>query len=112
MSAGAPKMAFVLHRVGALAAVLITSGCVEGSRTSVPGVVGTANAGSMDGRKIFFGRCTRCHTADPLERHTVGEWRRIVDEMAGRTRLSPEERTALLSYIEQEKSSVPAGGGG
>src|SRR3954464_5445501 len=112
MMAGAPNLAFVLHRLGALAGVLTLGACAQGSRTSAPETAGSGSTGFVDGRTIFFSRCTRCHAADPLERHTVTEWRRIVEEMAGRTRLSAAERTALLAYIEQEKNSRPASGGG
>src|SRR3954451_23777080 len=108
MKVGAGNLVSVRRRLGALAVVLAVTGCAQESRPIAPGNGGASKAGPLDGRKIFFGRCTRCHTADPLEQHTVVEWRKILEEMAGRTRLSAAEHAALLSFIEQEKDPAAA----
>jgi cytochrome c5 len=52
-----------------------------------------------DGRRIYYGRCTPCHAADPVKDYTRSEWREIVADMAGRAKLSGPERSAVLAYV-------------
>ena len=52
-----------------------------------------------EGRRLFAGRCTSCHAADPVASRSVAEWHRIVDDMADRSKLTAADRSALLAYI-------------
>ncbi len=91
--------AFLL--VSILAGFALTS-CETGPASSKPSV-GTAAAatGSVapDGRKIYYGRCTSCHAADPVSNFSRSEWHRIIAEMAPKAKLSGAERSAVMSYV-------------
>ena len=52
-----------------------------------------------EGRRIFVGACTACHTADPVSAYSVEKWRIIVADMAERTKLTPTREAALNAYI-------------
>jgi mono/diheme cytochrome c family protein len=68
-----------------------------------PAMVAGSGGRSADqlnqGRALFAGRCTACHSADPVTAYSAAEWIRIVDDMADRSNLRPGEREALLAYI-------------
>ena len=67
-----------------------------------------ASAETLDaGRRIFSGKCTACHTADPIGKYTAPEWRGIVSDMAHRSKLDPTQQSALLAYIEAARASLP-----
>jgi mono/diheme cytochrome c family protein len=51
------------------------------------------------GRVLFASHCIECHTLPPIARYTGSQWPHLVDAMAGRASLKPEEREAVLSYI-------------
>ena len=52
-----------------------------------------------EGRVLFVSRCIECHTLPAVGKHTVAEWPALIDEMAGRANLKPEQRGAVLAYI-------------
>jgi len=60
---------------------------------------GASEATLEHGREIFTTRCATCHAAYPVSSHSTIEWHRIADEMADRTKLTPEEKSAMLDYI-------------
>jgi len=52
-----------------------------------------------EGRTLFVSRCIECHTLPAVGKHTAAEWPALIDEMAGRANLKPEQRVAVLAYI-------------
>ena len=52
-----------------------------------------------EGRALFVSRCIECHTLPAVSKHTAAEWPALIDEMAGRANLKPEQRVAVLAYI-------------
>ncbi len=86
--------------------VLAIAGCASAGKIAppvTPAMVSAAHGAPAEtlneGRRIFTGPCTACHAADPVTSRPSAEWRRIVDEMAPRTKLSPDRRAALLAYL-------------
>ena len=51
------------------------------------------------GREIFAGRCTTCHSADPIGKYSVAKWREIVGNMSHRAKLDASQEASLLAYI-------------
>jgi mono/diheme cytochrome c family protein len=97
--------------------LFLLAGC---SATSPPEVTpkmarasshGPATVGQLQhGRVLFASRCIECHTLPPIARYTDSQWPHLVNAMAGRASLKPEEREAVLSYIlaARAKDSNPA----
>lgn len=65
---------------------------------------GVSAATLKTGREVFGGRCTACHSAEPVGKHSVAEWRRIIAVMAPRAKLDAAQRSALLAYIEAARA--------
>ncbi len=97
-------MRFSLPVVAGLA--LSLGGCATGNVAPpvTPAIVaashGAAPTTLEHGRQIFTGRCTACHAAPPMDKHTPAQWRAIVADMSQRARLDGAQRSALLAYIE------------
>ncbi|MEY2536879.1 MAG: hypothetical protein QOG67_619 [Verrucomicrobiota bacterium] len=51
------------------------------------------------GRSLFVSRCIECHTLPAISRYTAEEWPRLIDRMAKRASLKPDQRKAILAYI-------------
>ncbi len=84
---------------GLLAAALLAS-CETGPAPSSSGATASATgAAAPDGRKLYYGRCTSCHAADPISDYSRSEWHGIIAEMAPKAKLSGAERSALTAYI-------------
>ncbi|HEY4284959.1 MAG TPA: cytochrome c [Chthoniobacterales bacterium] len=59
-----------------------------------------ATATSLDhGRRIFASRCIECHVLPPISNYPADRWPKIVNWMAPRASLKPEERQAVLTYV-------------
>ena len=95
--------------------VLALNGCVQ-TQTVAPPVTpamigasrGTPVATLEEGRRIFTGACTSCHSADPVEKHAPEEWRSIVAQMACRAKLDATRQSALLAYLAAARATPPA----
>ena len=55
------------------------------------------------GQTIYFGPCTRCHGDKGIERRDEKEWSSVLDDMAPKAKLSPEEKDAVWKYIMSVK---------
>ncbi len=53
-----------------------------------------------DGRNIYGGRCTSCHAPDSIGKYSLPRWREITEDMAPRAKLRPEQKAALMAYLE------------
>jgi cytochrome c5 len=51
------------------------------------------------GQKLFFARCAKCHAAPKLSKYSTEQWPRIVQKMAKRSGLKPDQQQAVLAYI-------------
>src|SRR6185312_14103706 len=52
------------------------------------------------GRTLFAHRCIECHTLPPFWHYRAKDWPQLVDSMAHRANLKPQERDAIVSYIQ------------
>ena len=64
-----------------------------------PASLRTSLAMLREGRTLFVSRCIECHTLPAVGKHTAAEWPALIDGMAGRANLKPEQRGAVLAYI-------------
>ncbi len=90
-------------RAALLSAILLLAGCVVAPPVT-PAMLATTRGASADalnrGRDLYGGRCTNCHSADPIHKYSLSRWREITEEMAPKAKLRPDEKAALLAYIE------------
>lgn len=93
------KTPLILLSATALAGSMMTSCETAPAKPSADTAGVTAGSAEPDGRKIYFGRCTSCHAADPVSDYTRSEWHGIIAEMAPKAKLSGAERSALTAYI-------------
>lgn len=55
------------------------------------------------GHSIYYGGCTNCHRAKNIERRDEKEWIEVLDAMAPKAKLLPEEKDAVWKYIMSVK---------
>ena len=56
------------------------------------------------GHSIYYtGACTRCHGPKDIERRDEKEWVDVMNEMAPKAKLTPEERDVTWKYIMSVK---------
>jgi len=51
------------------------------------------------GRRLYGGPCSSCHTPYLPAKYSAAEWARIVADMRERAKLSASERDAVLAYV-------------
>ena len=103
-----------MGKILACFAALVLGGCASLESVAppvTPALVAASRGASAatlgEGRRIFTGACTACHSADPVGRFSTGEWHRIVGEMADRSKLDAARQSALLAYIAAAKATPP-----
>ena len=52
------------------------------------------------GRRIYVTRCTKCHTAEPVNRYSMSKWHRTMTDMSEETKLSEQEDADVMAYIQ------------
>ena len=52
-----------------------------------------------EGRRLYFGRCTACHSPEPIDAYTRAEWESMVSHMRKKAKLKPHEVANLLAYL-------------
>ncbi|MGZ3862605.1 MAG: hypothetical protein ACXVPN_02170 [Bacteroidia bacterium] len=55
------------------------------------------------GHSVYYGACTRCHNPKEITRFSEKEWVGIMDEMAKKAELKPEEKDAVWKYVMSVK---------
>jgi len=60
---------------------------------------GTTAGELLEGKSIFYGKCTRCHPAKKISGRTEERWIGIIEDMAVRVKLSEYEKLKLTKYI-------------
>jgi hypothetical protein len=58
-----------------------------------------------DGHALYTGACVKCHEAKNIHTRTEERWPAIIDNMAARTRLSAEQKDAVLKYVLSVKAA-------
>lgn len=59
----------------------------------------TTRASLEEGRELYVARCSGCHPLHAPDTQPPERWAALVDEMAPRARLSPDERDLVLRYL-------------
>ena len=54
------------------------------------------------GKTIFDARCGKCHDLPQPSDHTSQEWDKIIERMAPKAKLSPEETNWVLAYVKAD----------
>ncbi len=106
------NFSFVVRGPVLVALALVIGGCASLPSVAPPvtaALVSASGGASVatleEGRRIFAGACTACHSADPVSTYTLAEWHDIVADMAPRTKLDETRRAALLAYIAAVKAA-------
>jgi mono/diheme cytochrome c family protein len=83
-----------------LAALLTVGGCVsvESIAPLAPASRGDATT-LAEGRRIYLGQCTACHSAEPVSRYSRERWKEIVGEMSSEAKLTTGQESALWAYL-------------
>jgi hypothetical protein len=53
------------------------------------------------GKKVMDEKCSSCHPVPRPRTHTLAEWPVVVNEMAGRAFLRPDEQALIMSYLRE-----------
>jgi mono/diheme cytochrome c family protein len=91
--------------VGVFAFAVLLGGCVSMEQIAPPVTAQMATRGGtsmgtlQEGRHLYTGRCAACHSVDPVAKHSPKDWRKIMDDMAGKAKLTPTEKSAVLAYV-------------
>ena len=54
-----------------------------------------------EGRDLYVSKCTACHKAYEPELHTKSEWKKILDEMGSKAKLTSKEKETILNYLSE-----------
>jgi len=60
---------------------------------------GTTAVDLERGRTLYVRRCAGCHTVPLPSVHTPAEWPEVLGEMAGRSRLTAQERADIERFL-------------
>ena len=82
---------------------LLLGGCVS-LETAVPPVAALpahgGDAATLEaGRRTYLESCTHCHRAEPVRNYAASRWPGIIADMAVRSKLSPAQQRAVLTYV-------------
>jgi len=107
----APRLSFLISRALLLTTLGGLTSCVS-LETAAPSVASFARPSQssyshlLAGREIYIGKCTKCHSAEPVRNHSLADWKEdIMPEMSKKTKLSPEEEADVLAYITAASQS-------
>lgn len=99
-----PASLKTLGLLGAASLVLAACQTVSYVPKVTPALVSAAPGGASvealeNGRQIYGGKCTACHSAEPIGRYSAEEWPGIIEEMAKVSKLTEAEKRDLSAYI-------------
>jgi hypothetical protein len=81
---------------GLLAVVFVVAGCAQSAPE--PEI---ALSGPEAGRKLYVAKCAKCHKLyDPAE-YSDAEWSKWMAKMTKKARLTPEQGSVLVDYINE-----------
>jgi mono/diheme cytochrome c family protein len=84
---------------GASCAAALRHASPEDAVRVAPQWPGTTVAVLERGRRLYVRRCAGCHTLVLPAAHPPGEWPRLVDSMAKKARLRPDEREDVVRFL-------------
>jgi cytochrome c5 len=67
--------------------------------TSAPVLVAESKTSIVEGEKIFTTKCGRCHDLKAPANYTSNQWRPIMNDMAGKAKLTTDEKANVLAYV-------------
>jgi uncharacterized membrane protein len=71
-------------------------------------IVAGGSAQITQGRALYVGKCTKCHTAEPIHNYTMAQLTGdIIPEMSEKAHLTPQDHSALMAYVTAARS-LPA----
>ena len=82
---------------------LALSGCETGgagSAISGGAVTGDGDPVVAEGRRLYLGRCTACHSPERVLDYSPTEWRELMPEMARESKLDAAQERAVMAYVE------------
>lgn len=89
-----------------VAALLGLAGCLSLEEMAPPvdqqvlGAAGGADIAALErGRKIYLGKCIKCHSVEPIGNYSLSQWHEIIPEMSDETNLTPAEQADLRAYV-------------
>ena len=62
-------------------------------------------------RKLYIGKCAKCHKLYDPGRYTDPQWDRWMKRMGDKARLKPDQRELLARYIQETFRRPQAGAG-
>ena len=62
-----------------------------------------------EGYGIYTGTCTNCHGTKSIYRVSEAHWPSVIEDMAGKSKLTATQKDALTKYIFAIKATQPAG---
>ena len=103
-SESASRLRARLRRAGVLLITPVAlAGCVSLESAVPPAATLVArgrDAATLEaGRRVYLDACTRCHVAVPVRDYAAPRWPGIIDDMAERSKLSPDQHRAVLAYV-------------
>jgi uncharacterized membrane protein len=107
----APRLPFLISRALLLTALggLTSCGSLETAAPTVASVASPSQSSYthlLAGREIYIGKCTKCHSAEPVRGHSLADWKgEIMPEMSKKAKLSPGEEADVLAYITAASQS-------
>ncbi len=67
---------------------------------TVPVVAGEPSIDQTAGKRLYIGRCAKCHKLYDPAKYSDAQWQRWMDKMSRKAKLQPTERQVVSSYIE------------
>ncbi len=92
------KVAKVLKPLWPWMTLFISTFCLAASlgRAAEPAI-----KSSSPGKKLYQARCAKCHRMYDPGKYTDAQWQSWMGKMSKKAKLRPEEKQALLDYVEQ-----------
>ena len=86
-----------MRRRLAFAAGLLLAGCAAPGASLPAGATPETQAG----RGLYLAKCTLCHGVIEPREHRRSDWPKLVDLYGRRARLTPDQASRLLAYLEE-----------
>jgi hypothetical protein len=59
------------------------------------------------GRKLYVGKCARCHKLYDLTKYSDEQWQVLMDKMCRKAKLQPDQKTLISAYVEEALRRPP-----
>jgi len=83
----------------------LSANAVASASAQSPGVTATSLSA---GRELFLAKCNGCHAYPDLTAISEDRWPGILNSMAKKSHLGPDERTEVLQFILASRSDQAA----